>query len=61
MLFWDNIQSARNEHKQLIWYEEYEENFSRIFNIDKKYYNKTDSVNRYDNLIEHSSWISIST
>ncbi len=29
--------------------------FLKIFNINEKYYNETDSINKYDNLIKHSS------
>ena len=35
--------------------------FLRIFSVDERYCNETDSVNRYDDLIKHLSWISIST
>ena len=33
---------------------------SEIFDVDRKYYNRTDSISRYDDLMKHSSWISIS-
>ena len=60
-LFWNNIWSARNECKQLIWHEECEENFSRISDVNEKYCNRTDFVSRYDDSVEHLSWILIST
>ena len=33
----------------------------RISDVDERYYNETDLVSRYDDLMKHLSWISIST